>query len=135
MASGWSPLRRSWTQTLYRMPSRPCSGSEIDQIDLCLMCSSRSSLAVRRCSVWPLAIELAAAWVRVLGVEQIMDRLDDAFRLLVGGSPLAPSRQRTMRAALDWSYGLLKEPERALFRRLAVFVGGWSLEAGEAICP
>ncbi|HET6315046.1 MAG TPA: NB-ARC domain-containing protein, partial [Chloroflexota bacterium] len=82
----------------------------------------------------PLAIELAAAWVRALGVEQILERLDDAFGLLVGGSRLAPSRQRTMRAALDWSYGLLKEPERALFRRLAVFVGGWSLESAEAIC-
>jgi len=55
----------------------------------------------------PLAIELAAAWVRALGVEQILERLDDAFGLLVGGSQLAPSRQQTMRATLDWSYGLL----------------------------
>ena len=82
----------------------------------------------------PLAIELAAAWVRALGVEQILERLDDAVGLLVGGSPLAPSRQRTMRAALDWSHGLLKGPERAVFRRLAVFVGGWTLESAEAIC-
>src|SRR5262249_31065360 len=81
----------------------------------------------------PLAIELAAAWVRALGVEEILERLDDVFRLLVGGSPMAPSRQQTMRAALDWSHGLLKAPERALFRRLSVFVGGWNLEAAEVV--
>ncbi|MBV9358436.1 MAG: hypothetical protein JO023_23240, partial [Chloroflexi bacterium] len=77
----------------------------------------------------PLAIELAAAWVRALGVEQILDRLDDSFQLLVGGSRYGPSRQQTMRATLDWSYGLLSDAERTLFQRLAVFVGGWSLQA------
>jgi predicted ATPase/DNA-binding CsgD family transcriptional regulator len=82
----------------------------------------------------PLAIELAAAWVRVLGVDQILERLDDTFELLVGGSRSAPSRQQTMRAALDWGYGLLSEAERVIFQRLAVFVGGWSLEAAENIC-
>jgi len=82
----------------------------------------------------PLAIELAAAWVRALGVEQILERLDNEFGLLVDGSRSAPSRQQTMRATLDWSYGLLEEPEQLLFQRLAVFVGGWSLEAAEAIC-
>jgi predicted ATPase len=81
----------------------------------------------------PLAIELAAAWVRALGVEQILERLDDAVGLLVGGSRLAPSQQ-TMRATLDWSYGLLAPPEQIVFRRLAVFVGGWSLEAAEEVC-
>src|SRR5207245_168057 len=79
----------------------------------------------------PLAIELAAAWVRVLGVDQILERLDDAFELLVGGSRSAPSRQQTMRATMDWSYGLLEQAERVVFQRLAVFVGGWSLEAAE----
>jgi predicted ATPase/DNA-binding CsgD family transcriptional regulator len=82
----------------------------------------------------PLAIELAAAWVRVLGVQQILERLDDAFALLVGGSRSAPNRQQTMRATLDWSYGLLGEAARVIFRRLAVFVDGWSLEAAEAVC-
>jgi non-specific serine/threonine protein kinase len=82
----------------------------------------------------PLAIELAAAWVRVLGVEQILERLDDTFELLVGGSRSAPGRQQTMRATLDWSFGLLTDAERVVFRRLAVFVGGWSLEAAEAVC-
>src|SRR6266542_3339052 len=82
----------------------------------------------------PLAIELAAAWVRALGVEQILERLDDAFGLLVGGSRTAPRRQQTMRATLDWSHGLLSEPECVIFQRLAVFAGGWSLEAAEAVC-
>jgi len=82
----------------------------------------------------PLAIELAAAWVGTLGLEQILERLDDAFGLLVGGSRTAPDRQQTMLAALDWSYGLLAPAEQIVFRRLAVFVGGWSLEAAEEIC-
>jgi predicted ATPase/DNA-binding CsgD family transcriptional regulator len=82
----------------------------------------------------PLAIELAAAWVRVLGVDQILERLDNTFELLVGGSRSAPTRQQTMRATLDWGYGLLSEAERVVFQRLAVFVGGWSLEAAETVC-
>ncbi|MGH2604632.1 MAG: ATP-binding protein, partial [Dehalococcoidia bacterium] len=75
----------------------------------------------------PLALELAAARVRVLGVEQIVERLDDALRLLTGGSRAAPTRQQTLRAAMDWSYELLTAPERALFRRLTVFAGGCDL--------
>jgi predicted ATPase len=82
----------------------------------------------------PLAIELAAAWVRALGVGQILERLDDTFELLVGGNRTAPSRQQTMRATLDWSHGLLSEHERVVFRRLAVFTGGWGLEAAEVVC-
>ncbi len=82
----------------------------------------------------PLAIELAAARVKVLSPEQIAARLDDRFRLLTGGARTALPRQQTLRAMIDWSYSLLSEPERTLFRRLAVFVGGWTLEAAEAIC-
>jgi tetratricopeptide (TPR) repeat protein len=82
----------------------------------------------------PLAIELAAARVKVLTPEQIAARLDDRFRLLTGGSRTALPRQQTLRAMIDWSYSLLSEPEKALFRRLAVFVGGWTLEAAEAVC-
>jgi non-specific serine/threonine protein kinase len=82
----------------------------------------------------PLAIELAAARVKVLPVEQIAKRLDDSFRLLTGGSRTALPRQQTLRAAIDWSYNLLSEAERALLRRLSVFAGGWILEAAEAIC-
>jgi predicted ATPase/DNA-binding CsgD family transcriptional regulator len=98
----------------------------------------RNAVAVaricRRLDGIPLAIELAAARVSVLAPEQIAARLDDCFQLLVGGSRTAPSRQRTLRATVDWSYDLLSEPERALFRRLSVFAGGFSLEAAEAVC-
>jgi predicted ATPase len=82
----------------------------------------------------PLAIELAAAWVRVLGVSELRERLDDMFGLLIGGSRTGPSRLQTMRAALDWSYGLLALQEKLLLQRLAVFAGGWSLSAAEAVC-
>lgn len=82
----------------------------------------------------PLAIELAAARVKVLSVEQIAERLDDRFRLLTGGNRTALPRQQTLRALIDWSYHLLSGQERILFRRLAVFVGGWTLEAAEAVC-
>jgi predicted ATPase/DNA-binding CsgD family transcriptional regulator/DNA-binding XRE family transcriptional regulator len=82
----------------------------------------------------PLALELAAARVGVLSVEQIRDRLDDCFRLLVGSGRTAPTRQRTLRATLDWSYELLTDAERTVFRRMAVFAGGCELEAAEAVC-
>ncbi|HEY5730842.1 MAG TPA: hypothetical protein VIS72_12375, partial [Anaerolineales bacterium] len=82
----------------------------------------------------PLAIELAAAKIRVLGVEQIAKRLYDRFKLLTGGSRTAMERHQTLRAAVDWSYNLLPPEEQTLFRRLAVFLGGWTLEAAESIC-
>ena len=82
----------------------------------------------------PLAIELAAARVKVLSLTQIAARLDDRFRLLTGGARTALPRQQTLRALIDWSYSLLSEPEKILFRRLAVFVGGWTLEAAESVC-
>ena len=82
----------------------------------------------------PLAIELAASRVKVLTPEQIAARLDDRFRLLTGGSRTALPRQQTLRATIDWSYSLLSEEEKTLFRRLAVFVGGWTLEAAESVC-
>jgi len=81
----------------------------------------------------PLAIELAAARTKLLSVEQIATRLDDRFRLLVGGSRTALPRQQTLRALIDWSYDLLSEQEQGLLRSAAVFAGGWSLEALEAI--
>jgi non-specific serine/threonine protein kinase len=82
----------------------------------------------------PLALELAAARTRTLAVAQVLTRLDESFRLLVGGSRSAPSRQQTLQAALDWSYDLLTEPEQILFRRLAVFAGGFGLSAAEMVC-
>ena len=82
----------------------------------------------------PLAIELAAARVKVLGVAQIASRLDDSFRVLGGGSRTAQPRHQTLRAAIDWSFELLSVPERLLFRRLSVFIGGWTMEAAENVC-
>jgi predicted ATPase len=82
----------------------------------------------------PLALELAAARVKSLSVEQIAARLDNQFRLLTGGSRTALPRQQTLRAMIDWSHNLLNETERVLFRRLAVFAGGWTLEAAEQVC-
>jgi non-specific serine/threonine protein kinase len=81
----------------------------------------------------PLAIELAAARVKVLSLAQIRARLNDRFRLLTGGSRTAVARQRTLEAAVEWSYGLLSATERRLMRRLSVFAGGWTLEAAEEV--
>ena len=92
------------------------------------------SRVCRRLDGIPLAIELAAARTRVLSVGQIAERLEGALRLLTGGSRTASPRQRTLRATMDWSYGLLPEGERALFRRLAAFSGGFTLEAAEEVC-
>jgi non-specific serine/threonine protein kinase len=82
----------------------------------------------------PLAIELAAARVPALGLEDLVSRLDDSLRLLTGGSRTALPRQQTLRSTLDWSYGLLTEPERMLFRRVAVFASVWTLPAAEKVC-
>ena len=81
----------------------------------------------------PLAIELAAARVEVLSVGQIAGRLKDSLGVLAGGNRTAPSRQRTLKGAMEWSYGLLGELERDLFGRLSVFAGSWELEAAEAV--
>ncbi|HEY7294923.1 MAG TPA: hypothetical protein VH916_07760, partial [Dehalococcoidia bacterium] len=88
----------------------------------------------RRLDGLPLAIELAAARTRVLTVEQIESRLADRFALLGSGNRSAPPRQQALRTLLDWSHDLLSPPEQVLFRRLAVFAGGSTLEAVEAIC-
>ncbi len=81
----------------------------------------------------PLAIELAAARVRTLSPAEIVESLHDRFRLLTGGSRTAVRRQQTLRASVDWSHALLTQPEQTLFRRLAVFVGGFDLEAVRAV--
>ncbi len=88
----------------------------------------------RRLDGIPLAIELAAARVKALPPEQIAARLDDRFRLLTGGSRMALPRHRTLKAALDWSFDLLTDAERALLVRLSVFAGGFGLDAVEAVC-
>ena len=82
----------------------------------------------------PLAIELAAARVRLLSPQAMLPRLESRLALLEGGARDRPARQQTLRGAIDWSYGLLDEPGRCLFARVSVFSGGFDLEAAEAIC-
>lgn len=81
----------------------------------------------------PLAIELAAARVEALGLSQLLDRLDDRFALLAGGDRMAAARQRSLAATVDWSYQLLSEQERQVFRRIAVFPGPFTLEGAAAV--
>src|ERR1051326_3517823 len=82
----------------------------------------------------PLAIELAAARIRALSPAQIASRLNDRFHLLAASSRTAPARHRSLQAAIDWSYDVLSPPEQTLLDRLAVFAGGWTLEAAESVC-
>ncbi|MCW3096470.1 MAG: hypothetical protein JWL77_2088 [Chthonomonadaceae bacterium] len=101
------------------------------------LCGNNARTVAQICSQLegiPLAIELAAARIRAMTVEQIASRLDDYLGLLTIGNRTVQSRQQTLRATLDWSYALLNESERSLLRRLSVFVGGWSLEAAERVC-
>lgn len=128
------------------MPARNLAGYEAVQLFIDRALLSQSTFAITNESLTvvaqvchrldgiPLAIELAAARVRALSVEQICQRLDDRFNLLSGGDRTKPERYQTLRATMDWSYDLLSEKERALLRRLSVFVGGWTLSAAEAIC-
>jgi predicted ATPase len=88
----------------------------------------------RRLDGMPLALELAAARLRSMSLLQILDRLDDRFALLTGGSRVAMARQRTLRATVDWSHDLLSPSEQALFRRLSVFIDGFDLDAAEEVC-
>src|SRR5205814_3279451 len=88
---------------------------------------------VARLDGMPLAIELAAARVEALGLTQLLDRLDDRFTLLAAGNRTAPSRQRSLAATVEWSYQLLAETERTVFRTVSVFPGPFTLEAAEAV--
>ena len=88
----------------------------------------------RRLDGIPLAIELAAARVKVLSPKQLAQKLDERFRVLTGGDRSALPRHQTMRALIDWSYNLLSEQERALFAKLAIFAGGFTLESANAVC-
>ena len=92
------------------------------------------ALICARLDGMPLAIELAAACLRSMSIDELSGRLDQRFALLTDGSRAAPPRHRTLRSMLDWSYGLLTGREQAMLRRLAVFAGGWTLESAEQVC-
>ncbi|MCI3272764.1 ATP-binding protein [Streptomyces cylindrosporus] len=101
-----------------------------------LTAANRAAVArlCRRLDGLPLAIELAAVRMRVLGVEQLLERLDDRYRLLTGGSSVALPRHQTLRAAVDWSYELCTEQEQLVWARASVLAGGFDAEAAEAVC-
>jgi predicted ATPase/DNA-binding SARP family transcriptional activator len=134
-------------EVTWALPPLPADGSESEAVRLFL---DRARSAVphfaagpedlttitaicRRLAGLPLAIELAAARVKVLSVRQLADRLDDALPVLVGGGRTAVPRHRTLRATMDWSFELLAEPERRLFADLSVFAGSFDLDAVEAM--
>jgi len=106
------------------------------QSSFTLSASNASAVAqiCQRLDGLPLAIELAAARVKMLPPQAILARLNDRLKLLTGGAQDLPARQQTLRNTLEWSYGLLKPQEKTLYARLAVFVGGFTLEDAEAIC-
>ena len=97
-------------------------------------CAALVADVCQRLDGMPLAIELAAARLRALSLAEVAGRLDDRFRLLTGGSRTALPRQRTLRYTVEWSVELLDPAEQALFARLSVFIGGFDLEAAEAVC-
>ena len=106
---------------------RPDLSAEADQLaTMARICRALDGM--------PLAIELAAARLRTMSVDQLAHRLDDRFRLLTGGSRIALPRHRTLRAVVDWSWELLSDQERAVLRRLSVFSGGAGLQAAEHVC-
>src|SRR5271166_5165425 len=109
--------------------------ARLAQADFAVTADNTADVAeiCRRLDGMPLAIELAAARVRALSLTDIVDGLHDRFRLLTGGSRTAVRRQQTLRASVDWSHALLTETERILFRRLAVFLGGFDLDAAQAV--
>jgi predicted ATPase/class 3 adenylate cyclase/DNA-binding CsgD family transcriptional regulator len=131
-------------EATWRVPSLSVSDEAVElftdrarlaQIDLTVTDNNVATVAeiCRRLDGMPLAIELAAARVRALSVAEILDSLHDRFRLLTGGARTAVRRQQTLRSSVDWSHALLTETERILFRRLAVFLGGFDREAAQAV--
>ena len=110
--------------------------AQLVQFDFSLTLENAASVAqiCQRLDGIPLAIELAAAKVGMLATEQIAKQLDESFNLLTGGSRTALPRHQTLRASMNWSWGLLTEAEQTLMRQLSVFAGGWTLESAQAVC-
>jgi predicted ATPase/DNA-binding CsgD family transcriptional regulator len=153
LATSREPVRVAG-EARYRLPALPVPGpgapEEADRSDAVALFADRARQAdlhfaltaengplvgrlVARLDGMPLAIELAAARVEVLGVVQLLDRLDNRFRLLVDADRTAVARQRSLEATVDWSYQLLSELEQLAFRRLAIFPGPFTLDAAEAV--
>ena len=126
---------------LHELPKFEAVGLFLDRAQLAapnFEMSTKNARAVaelsRRLEGIPLAIELAAARAGLMSPDQMLERLQDRFGLLTGGSRTSPTRHRTLQSALDWSYDLLSDRERTLFRRLSVFAGSFTLDAIEAVC-
>jgi predicted ATPase/DNA-binding CsgD family transcriptional regulator len=143
LATSREPIGVSGEAT-WRVPSLSLAGEAIElftdrarlaQSDFTVTADNAAAVAeiCQRLDGMPLAIELAAARVRALALAEIVDGLHDRFRLLTGGSRTAVRRQQTLRASVDWSHALLTETERMLFRLLAVFLGGFDLDAAQAV--
>jgi predicted ATPase/DNA-binding CsgD family transcriptional regulator len=139
------PGERTWTVPALSLPADQVRFTSLARSEAVQLFVDRASLAgpgfelnaanagviasiCRRLDGIPLSIELAAARRRLMSEDEILAGLTDSLKFLTGGTPTGPSRQRTLRATIDWSYGLLTELEQALFRRLAVFAGGFTLE-------
>ena len=122
--------------TAYEAVALFLARAQATQPDFRLTQGNRAAVAelCHRTEGLPLAIELAAAWMPALSPAQVLDRLDDRFRLLRRGSRARPERQQTLSACVNWSYELCSKPERLLWARLSVFVGGCELDAIEGIC-
>ena len=156
LATSWQPLGLA-TEAVFRLSPLPLPDSEHTALEKVVQAESvrlfleravgsqptltltNTNAAVvaqicRRLDGNPLAIELAAARARVLSLDQIASRISDRFKLLTGGSRTAPPRQQSLRATMDWGYGLLSESERILMRRLSIFQDGWTLEVAAAVC-
>lgn len=131
-------------ERVYRMPSLHHESAVALFVDRALASDARFTLSDEnsphvaeicvRLDGIPLAIELAAARVKVLSPRQLSQKLNERFRVLTGGNRRALPRQQTMRALVDWSYDLLSEDERALFRKLGIFAGGFTFESAVAVC-
>ncbi|PRX01774.1 UNVERIFIED_ORG: transcriptional regulator, partial [Actinomadura viridilutea] len=155
LATGREPLAVAgevvWSVPPLRVPARDADPREVARCDAVRLFAARAAAAARgfaldernagavavlcrRLDGIPLALELAATRVRALGVDGLVARLDDRFRLLAGGRRGAPPRQQTLLAMIDWSWDLLTEPERAVLRRLSVHADGCTPEAAEAVC-
>lgn len=155
LATSRSPLRLSWENEYplapLPVPDANADTSAITESDAVALFVERAKVVrpgfeigpdnsgvvaeiTRRLDGLPLAIELAAARLRLFPVEDLLQRLDDRLALLDKGASDAPERHRTLRAAIQWSHDLLDESEKAVFRRLSVFTGGWTLDAALEVC-